>query len=231
MLNKTLIISLGGSLIVPKEIDLNFLRRFRAIILRFVRGGNRAVIVCGGGSLTRVYQSAARNLTKRILYRDLDWIGIHLTRVNAQLVRSMFGQHAYKKIIKEPQKVLQVSEKIIIVAGWKPGWSTDFVATECARHLQASEIINLSNVNYIYDKDPKYFDHARPFTHISWSEMKNIVGSRWEPGAHLPFDPIATRLAARLDLKVIFLSGKNLRSLVRYFQTGKVDGSSIGQES
>ena len=55
------IISLGGSLIVPKTgIDAAFLKRFRSFIAKRVAKGERFVLICGGGSTARAYQKAAR---------------------------------------------------------------------------------------------------------------------------------------------------------------------------
>jgi uridylate kinase len=40
-----------------------------------------------------------------------------------------------------------------------------------------------------------------------------MVGEEWAPGKNVPFDPVASRHAARLGLKVICAAGKNLPNL------------------
>jgi uridylate kinase len=223
----TTIISLGGSLIIPEKIDIGFLKKFRDLIEKYVDSGNKVVIVCGGGNLTRVFQKAAREMNKKVKNIDLDWIGISITRVNAQLVRSIFSSLAYEKIIHEPKKVQGLKHHIIVAGGWKPGWSTDYVAVRCAEYLKAREIVNLSNVAFIYDRDPEQFKDARILRQLTWQDMKKIVGKKWTPGAHLPFDPIATRLAARMKLRVVFLNGDHLQNLSDYLFLGEMNGSVV----
>ena|SRR3989338_4190335 len=227
-MKKTIIISLGGSLIVPDQVDLIFLKKIRKVIAEYVASNNRVVLVCGGGSITREYQRIARKLNEQVSDVDLDWLGIRVTRVNAELVKIIFGDLAYYKIIKEPKKVKRVREKVIIAAGWKPGWSTDYVAAKCAQYLSASEVINMSNVDYVYDRDPRKHNGARKITNLSWREMKKIVGTKWSPGAHQPFDPVATQLGAKLGIKVVFLKGSPA-ALAKYLNEGKVRGTIIGQ--
>ena len=224
--HKNIVISLGGSLIVPNKVDLLFLEQFRTLILRYIQSGNRVVVVCGGGSIAREYQKIARTMHSEVSDQDLDWLGIRVTRLNAELVKIIFGEFAFYKIVKEPDRISRVNDQVIVAAGWKPGWSTDYVAAKCAQVLGAREVINMSNVDYVYDKDPKEFPDARKLEHVSLDEMIDIVGTEWVPGQHSPFDPIATQLSADLKLKVVFLHG-TIQALEEYLFSGKVSGTVI----
>lgn len=125
------------------------------MILKYLKKEKRFIIVSGGGKTARNYQNAASKVTK-ITKEDLDWIGIHSTRINAHLLRTIFRDWAYPKIITNPQKIKkEIKEKIIIAGGWKPGWSTDFVSTKLAQAYKVKTVLNLSNISFVYNKDPK----------------------------------------------------------------------------
>jgi len=226
-MTKTIIISLGGSLIAPDGIDIVFLKRFRKVISDFVRRGNRAVMVCGGGNTCRKYQSAARIINGRVDKNDLDWIGIATTRLNAELVRSAFGQLAYEKIIYNPSAAVKTGKKIIIGAGFLPGSSSDKDAVLLAKNFNAGTLINLSNIKYVYDKDPNKFKGAKPYKKISWKEFKKIVGDKWLPGKHTPFDPVASKLAAKIGMELIITRGSDLKNLKNILNGKKFTGTIV----
>ncbi len=208
---KTIIISLGGSIIVPGKIDSDFLRDFKKLIEEFVKKNFRFVIYCGGGSIARQYQKAASEVVG-MTEEDLDWIGIHATRLNAHLLRTIFKNDAEPAVIKDPTKKIKFDKKIIIAAGWKPGWSTDYDAVLLAKNLGISEIINMSNIDYVYDKDPRKNKDAKLIKEIKWKDFRKLVGSVWRAGLNMPFDPIAAKEAEKSKLKVVVL-GKNLANL------------------
>jgi uridylate kinase len=214
---KTTVISLGGSLIVPNGIDLTFLYEFKKAILS--RKNERFVIVCGGGAIFRDYQDAAREIGVKNA-KDLDWIGVASTWLNAELVRAIFGQYAYDKVIHEPTERISTNKRIIICSGWKPGFSTDTDAVLMAKKFRAREIINMTNVDYVYDKDPGKHRDAKPIKGISWANYLKITGKKFLPGMHLPFDPVASNMAKGGRIKVVVMNGKKLRNL-RNFLVGK----------
>ncbi len=227
MKQTTIIISLGGSLISTKRgIDINFLRKFKKFILKNTKK-HRFVIVAGGGVLCRKYQEAAERLGDPE-DRDLDWIGIRATKINAELLRSIFGSHAYEKIIHNPTEAVDTKKKIIIGSGWLPGFSSDKDAVLLAENFGAKLVVNLSNIDYVYTKDPKKHRDAKRIEEISWPEFKKIVGSKWEPGVNLPFDPIASRLAEKNGIQVVVLNGKKLDNLKKFLAGKKFKGTLIG---
>ena len=209
----TYIISLGGSLVVlPEGIDWKFLKGFRRLILKETGKSKKFFIIVGGGATCRKYNEAARQAAK-VSQADLDWLGIYSDRLNARLLKTIFGPRAYPEIITDPTAPLSAKSKIIIGSGWKPGWSTDYVATVMAREHKIKTIINLSNIDYVYTGDPKKFKSAKPIKKISWQGFRKIIGNKWNPGLHAPFDPVASRLAEKLGLKVIIMNGKKLGNL------------------
>src|SRR3990167_9789064 len=153
---ETVILSVGGSLIVSKDgIDTHFLSALNLFIRKHIKSGRRFFIVVGGGQTARTYRNAGKDVIGELTHEDLDWIGIHATRLNAHLIRTIFQDIAHPRIIENYDKRLyNAKEQVIIAAGWKPGWSTDYCSVLIARDYGASVIINLSNIDYVYDKDP-----------------------------------------------------------------------------
>lgn len=158
---KIFVISLGGSLLVPQEIDLSFLKKFKNVIEQEIKD-KKFIIIVGGGKTARNYQQAAKKLVN-ITNEDLDWLGIHATRLNAHLLLTIFRDKAYYRIIKNPREKVKFKEKILIAAGWKPGFSTDYDAVLLAKTYGTNIIINLTNIDYVYDKDPNKHKDAKPF--------------------------------------------------------------------
>lgn len=219
------IISLGGSLVCPEEIDFKFLRNFRKFILSWVRKGKKFAIIVGGGGIARKYQKIAKEFGTS--FENLDWIGIFATWLNASLIKSLFESFAFSEIITNPSKKLNPREKILIAGGWKPGWSTDFDAVILARNLKAKRVINLTNIDYVFDKDPKKFSDAKPIFSSSFDQFLKIIGKKWTPGANFPFDPVAARLAKKLKIEIIILNGKNFKNLSAFFKGKKFVGTII----
>ena len=226
MKKESIIFSLGGSLIVPDKIDAKFLAGFREVILKHLRKYKQVIIVAGGGKTARRYQEAARQISG-IDVEDLDWIGIHSSRLNGHLMRTIFKDHAYAHMIFDPKKMTTKKSKIIIGAGYKPGNSTDYVATLFAKAYKVKTVVNLSNIDYVYDKDPYKFEDAQPQKHMHWKDFKKMVGTEWTPGANTPFDPVATKLSAKLGLKVIVMKGSNLNNLDKFLQGKNYKGTEI----
>ncbi len=205
----TLVVSVGGSIVVPNGgIDVVFLKDFKKLIFKHIKLGWRFVIVVGGGGTCRHYNAAARAVGK-VNAEDMDWLGIHSTRLNGHLLRTIFRDIAYPVMVKDPTIPLSKwKEPVLIAAGWKPGWSTDYVATRLAKRLKAKIVVNLSNIDYVYDKDPRKHSDAKPICEISWKDFRKIVGSKWDPGMNAPFDPVASRLAHQSGISVALLNAK-----------------------
>ena len=223
-----IIISLGGSLIVPKSgIDIAFLKQFKSLISRRIAKGDRFVIICGGGSTARQYQATARAVGQ-LTHEDIDWLGIHATRLNGHLMRAIFHRQSHPTIVKNPNAPPRFREPILIAAGWKPGWSTDYDAVLLASGLGATTVINLSDVDYVYSADPRKDRNAKPVKRIDWKAFRKLVGNKWDPGLNAPFDPVASELAARIGLTVKMIRGRSVRDVERAIAGEPFKGTMIG---
>lgn len=226
---ENIVISLGGSLIIPNGgINTDFLKRFNLFIRNQIAAKNRRFfIVCGGGATTRHYQKAAKDVVGTISNEDLDWLGIHSTRLNAHLLRTIFQDIAYFRVKKHYDQLDVVDKPVLIASGWKPGCSTDYDAVLLAEEYQAGTVINLSNITMVYDKDPNKFPDAKPLPKLSWKEYRKMVGDEWNPGMNVPFDPVAARKAEELGLKVVILKGDDLENMERFLEGKEFIGTVI----
>jgi len=224
MNKETIIISLGGSLVVPDDIDLVFLKNFKRSLQKYFPA-KRFFIIVGGGKVCRHYQRALLEFGAKS--SDRDWMGIHISRLNAEIVKQMFAVNCFDKIIVDPTKKVKTTKNIVVGAGWKPGWSTDYDAVLIAKNHGAKTIINLTNVDYVYDKNPNEFSDAKPFKEIDWKSFERIVGDKWNPGLSMPFDPRASKLAASLKLRVAMINGKNLERLEDFINNKPFIGTVI----
>lgn len=226
-----IVMSIGGSLIVPNGgIDTKFLTKLNAFIReQLANNPNRQFfLVIGGGRIARHYRDAGRDVIGHELTRDdLDWLGIHATKLNAHLVRTIFRDIAHPYIIKHYEIIRKAPEPVVVAAGWKPGWSTDYDAVLLCEDYGVKEIINLSNVEQVYDKDPKENPDAKPINRISWEEFRQLVGDEWIPGMNAPFDPVAAQKAEEGGIKVAVLSGHDFDNLRNYMEHKAFKGTVV----
>lgn len=226
-----IIMSIGGSLIVPNEgINIEFLKRLNDFVrAQLAKNPNRQFfLVVGGGAIARTYRDAGRDVVGHELTRDdLDWLGIHATKLNAHLVRTIFRDIAHPYILKHYEIIRKVTEPVVVAAGWKPGWSTDFDAVLLCEDYGPRTVLNLTNIEKVYDSDPRENPNAKSYDEISWADFRKIVGDKWIPGINAPFDPVAAKKAEELGVKVVVMKGDNFENLEKYFNGEKFAGTVI----
>jgi len=224
------VLSLGGSLVVPNGgIDTRFLSDFNHFIRNQISSKKRRFfITVGGGGTSRHYQKAASEVRKEAIDDiDRDWLGLHATRLNAQLIRTIFRDVADQRVIKHYEVILKIDKPVAIAAGWKPGWSTDYCAITLCQDYSITSAINLTNIDHVYDSDPRKNSNAKPITDITWKKYCAMVGDKWNPGLNAPFDPIASKLAQELDVTVKILNGANLDNLAKALDNKSFVGTVI----
>jgi uridylate kinase len=228
------VLSVGGSVFAPNgvdnKIDIDYLRQFEVFIRDQIAKDRRFFLICGGGYTARQYRDAAKQAAGRNLTdEDLDWLGVHATRLNAHLFRTIFRDVAYPWILKHYDMVDKnaVNSPIVIGGGWKPGWSTDYCAALMANDYHIKMVINLSNIDQVYDKDPNKYKDAKPIDKMTWDELIDLVGHDWKPGMNSPFDPVASKLAKEIGLKVVICNGHNLENVANILEGKPFKGTVI----
>jgi uridylate kinase len=209
------VISLGGSIVAPDKPDAAFIRKFAELIRRFIEKDEdrRFIFVVGGGGPARAWQGAYREIEAGGTDAEADWIGVMATRLNAQLVRAVFSDICREDVVTNPTEAGPMMGKALVASGWKPGFSSDYDAVLLAERFKADTVVNLSNIEKVYTDDPKKNPDAKPIDRISWDDFRAMVGDEWVPGKNVPFDPVASRHAAKIALRVICASGRNLDNL------------------
>ncbi|MDR1931884.1 MAG: UMP kinase [Spirochaetales bacterium] len=208
------VISLGGSIVAPEAVDTAYLKDFCLLVREYLAedAGRKLILVIGGGGPARAYQGAYREIADKPENEAQDWIGIAATRLNGELVRGLFPAECRDPLAIDPRNA-PFTGRVLIAAGWKPGFSSDYDAVFLAEKFGADTVINLSNINKVYTADPKKDPAAKPLDRLSWREFLEVVGDEWTPGKNAPFDPVAARKAADLKMQVIVAAGKDLDNL------------------
>lgn len=224
------VISLGGSIVVPDEIDSAYLKNLKQFFERRTESGDNFVVVVGGGQITRDYQKEAKEVSPEVNSEALDWLGIEATKLNAVLLRTILQPE-----LEVCPEILTNYEEgkpdgvfdIYLASGYVPGHSTDFDAIMWAQVFEADTVLNFTDVDYVYDKNPKKFDDAQPIEESTWQDYGEMFGFEWEPGLNSPFDPVAAKEAKNLGLEVTVLNGRDLENIESYLAGDDFKGTVI----
>jgi len=222
-------ISVGGSIINPGTIDVGFLKGFREVILNDLTASNgkkKFIIICGGGAAAREY---IRACPPGLSPGQIDYLGIMPTWVNAQLLSAWFSGYCPPIPGQDFHQFLQNASLylITIAGGFLPALKTDEDSAVAADFFASPYLINITNVDGVYDKDPKKFSEAKKFTKMSYQQFHEMFGGRTlDPGASAPFAEVAVRLCERTKMR-IFVIGKEM-SVLREALRGNCQGTEIG---
>ena len=224
------VLSVGGSIIAPDKPDAAFLKGFADVVRGWLSADSarKLILVAGGGGPARVYQQALKAVAPSPADDASDWIGIMATRLNAQLLKAIFAELCPNDVVYDPTDISIFTGRIMVAAGWKPGFSTDNDAVILAERFSADTVVNLSNIEKIYTDDPKTNPDAVPIDSISWKDFRAMIGDEWVPGKNVPFDPVASMRAENARLKVICAGGRDLENLTAILDGREFKGTVIG---
>ena len=227
MKKRVIVLSLGGSLIIPDEINLKVLRAFRRVLLKNTKK-YKFVVVCGGGSVARKYiRALAEEKTNNYLQ---SLAGISVTRLNARFMSYFFFKDPEEGIPHDMKHVASLLKKNDIVfcgaLRYAPNQTSDATACKLAAFLK-SYFINLTNVKGLYDKNPKLAG-AKFIKETTREEFGKIVFAIKEvPGMHAPVDHTAMRVILENKLRV-FILGSDMSQLDNLLNNRGFVGTRIG---
>jgi len=227
------VISLGGSIVAPDGVDVEFVKNFTKLIKSFIEtdSSRHFIFVVGGGGPARqwqnAYKEAAAGIGTKAINEEADWVGIMATRLNAQLIKAVMSECCSQEVITNPLDVDPLTGRVLVAAGWKPGFSTDYDAVLLAERFGADMVINLSNIEKVYTADPKTDPSSRPLDKITWKDFRAMIGDEWVPGKNVPFDPVASRHSEKIGLKVICAAGRDLDNLKKILNGEDFNGTTI----
>lgn len=230
MKKKVIVVSLGGSLIIPDEINLKYLLDFRKVILRNTRR-NKFVIVCGGGVTARKYIRGLEKVNVKNKQVLQSFLGIASTRLNSRFLQYLFFQEPQRKIISKKERIRKELRKndIVFLYGalkYSPNKTSDSTAAEVAKKLNA-DFINLTNVAGLYDKNPLKHRNAKFISKISWKDFDKMAQKiKYQPGMHFVLDPTASKIILKSKIPTYIL-GKNMKNLDNFLKGKKFKGTTI----
>ena len=175
------------------------------------------IVITGGGSIARLYINFARKLGQD--EASLDLLGIAISRINAKLLIASLGNYAYPDV---PQSLDDVgrfveSNKIIVSGGLHPGQSTNATSALIAEKTRASEFINATDVNGIYDSDPRKNNNAHLFEKIEVNKLlKMLLEESSMAGEYDLLDIVALKVIERskIKTKVILSNPRNIYNTI-----------------
>ena len=224
------VLSVGGSIIAPDKVDSTFLKAFREAIVDYLEEDKDAklILVCGGGAPARVYQEAYRAVRGDGDTESQDWLGIKATHLNGEVMRTIFSDYTSDSVVTDPtDEKISFKGRILVAAGWKPGFSTETDAVFLARRFGGKKVVNLSNIKKVYTDDPRKNPDAVPLDSISWKDFRKMVGSEWKPGLNAPFDPVASKIAEEEAMTVICADGRNIENTLAILRNKEFEGTVI----
>jgi len=225
-----IVFDIGGSIICPDSLpDVNFIRRFSRFVTNLRKKGHKIIVVTGGGKFAKNYIHVARKFTHDESF--LDVIGIQGTRMNALLMIAALGDNAYKKVVKNLDDLQHgiSTGKIVVMGGTVPGQTTDAVSVAAAEYFEADMIVIATDVDGVYDRDPKKFKKAKLIKHMKPEEIYRIVGKKkYEAGSFTILDPVAAKLLVKNRIKTIILNGRKINNMKNAIEGKKFKGTVIG---
>ena len=226
-MKKVVVLSLGGSLIIPDKIDLIFLQKFKKIVKKHLKT-RKFIIVCGGGSIARKYISALKADGKNTYFQSM--AGIAATRTNARFMSYLFNQDPDKGIPHKKRDIKKYLKKQDIVfcgaLEYNPKQTSDGTAASIAKYFKA-EFINLTNVSGLYTDNPITNKKAKFIPEISWKEFYKIANKiKYKPGQHFVLDQDASKTIMNNKIKTYIL-GQNMKNLDNVLSNKKFKGTII----
>ncbi len=210
-----IVFDVGGSILCPKGVpNEEIIKLYSEFLLSLVAEGHEIVVVVGGGKLAKKYISIAENFSDEREF--LDNIGIQSTILNAMVLISSLGEHVNKKVPTSTRDLKKAigTKKIVVMGGLKPKQTTDAVAVQAAEVLGANMIIIGTDVNGIYDKDPKHHYKTKIFIKITPHQISKIIEKeRFTPGHSAVIDPVAVKLLDKNKIKTLVLNGKDIENI------------------
>ncbi|MDW5564080.1 MAG: UMP kinase [Methanomassiliicoccus sp.] len=207
------VISLGGSIIIPGDRDGEFLHRF-ASLLGPLANDYELFVVCGGGRIARYYITTGRQLGAE--EDDLDVMGIEVTRLNARLLQLALGSLGYEDV---PRTIEQTAAqgrkgKVAVMGGTTPGHTTDGVSAALAERVGASRIVNATSVDGVYDSDPRKNKECVKFDRLTFDELNAMMGKgKHGAGNSHVFDPLGAEIVKRCRIPILVVDGRDLEEM------------------
>ena len=225
----TVVISLGGSVLVPGDSDAEYIKTL-STILKELSESISLFIVCGGGRIARYYINTGRALG--LTESQLDELGIGATRMNAGILIAALGDCAYSRPARDVDQAHNAKEDyaIVVMGGTEPGHTTDAVSAMLAEKVGASRLVNATNVDGVYDSDPKKNTDAKKFDTMTYEQLQGLSTDGHDmAGPNVIFDPKGLSIIAQKKIPLLVCNGRNLKALKDAVQGNDFEGTVVAQ--
>jgi len=157
-------------------------------------------------------------------------IAMSVTQTSAELLAGYLGDSnilipktlgdAYEYLVKD-------GPGTIVSGGLKAGWSTDMDSVVFADILEEKRVYKISNIDYIYDKDPGVNPNAKPFKDMSWEDYFELFSitenDSHEANDNIPVDKGCANFCRNKGISFFICGGKNIskkQSIAELFSDG-----------
>ena len=214
---RVIVISLGGSLIIPDKVNYEFLNKFKKVLEKNKRKF-KFVVVCGGGKTARTYikglEQEKFKQKKKIHLQS--YLGIAATRLNARLMTYFFGEDANQGIphhMREIKHLLRKNNYVFCGAlRYSKNQTSDGTAAKLSKYFK-TPFINITNVKGVYEKDPKKFRSAKFISQISHKDFLKIAKQiSFTPGQHFILDQKAAKIIKKYNITT-YIIGDEVKQL------------------
>lgn len=221
------VVSLGGSVLIPDENDIGFLKGIASLLSRLCTE-QEIIAVCGGGRIARYYITTGREFGAQ--EQELDQMGIDITRLNARLLQMAMGERAVRGIPESPEEAVRMKEngRIVTMGGTEAGQTTDAVAALVAKVWGADRIVNATSVDAVYSDDPKMVEKVKRYSWLSFEEFYDIVNrGGHNAGQTAVFDRKGAWIALQERIPLYIVHGRDMEDLESAIKGGKVKGTTV----
>ena len=210
-----LLLKLSGELLGQGEVSFENALKLAYILKECKNNGHEIVVVIGGGNLWRGRSHDEMNIT------DSDSIGMLATCMNAICLKSALKKIGVKSTVMSSinlkftsdyntDKALElIKDEVIILAGGLgiPCLSTDTTAAVRGSELAVDYILKGTNVDGVYDSDPRVYENAIKYDRLSFRDAidkkLNIM------------DTSAFEICSKNNIKLLVYNASDLNNIIR----------------
>ena len=224
-MKKKIVIKLSGKIFSIDNVKV--LKDYAQLLIKISKIC-QPIVIAGGGNIARHYINQARS--SGVDESSLDELGIEISRLNAQLLIYALQQKAYPHPPKTLQEVRNAVDGgyIVVTGGLHPGHSTNGTAALIAEKVKATEFLNATNVDGVYDLDPNKYKRAKKFKRIDLKSLrKMLVHGDSVAGGYDLMDILALKIIERSKIKTRILKA-DIKMLEKAIKGGR--GSFVGTE-
>ena len=219
-----IVMKIGGSLLfdADQQYKLDRYKEYAQLIQQLTNTDHEIILVVGGGSLAKSLVEKGKLLSGE--RAALDYLGIAATWICAQLMITALGKLAYPVPVMTEEQLLTLQKdgRLLVLGGLEPGQSTNAVAARVAELTQSEVLINITDVEGVYDRDPKQSNKAKLLPLLTVRQLQTIINPLdCEPGTYPLFDKRALEIIQRSGIEVWFVSGLDTEKIFHAIKTKK----------